>query len=68
VALIEDVAFLGNLVVLGPVFGVAGAGSAAGALVLARRAEDRTLLGAGENVGTEELPDGEARELPGGGG
>ena len=31
--------------VLGPVFALAGAGSAAGSLALARRAEDRELLG-----------------------
>jgi hypothetical protein len=44
VALVEDAAFLGNLAVLGPVFAVAGAGSAGGALALARRAEDRALI------------------------
>ncbi len=43
VALGEDPGFLGNLVVLGPIFAVAGAGSAAGSLALARRAEDRAL-------------------------
>ena len=49
VALTEDITFLNNLLVLGPVFAVAGAGSAAGALAIARRAEDRQLLGAGED-------------------
>ena len=44
VALTEDPGFLSNLVVLGPVFAVAGVGSAAGALSLARRAKDRDLL------------------------
>jgi hypothetical protein len=50
VALAEDSAFLWNLVVLGPVFAVAGAGSAAGSLALARMAEDRELPKAGEDV------------------
>ena len=68
VALAEDPAFLWNLVVLGPVFGVAGAGSAAGALALARRAEDRELPEASEDVGEAGLTEDEARELLGGGG
>ena len=68
VALAEDPAFLSNLVVLGPVFAVAGAGSAAGSLALARRAEDRELLEASENVGEVGLSEGEARELLGRGG
>ena len=50
VALAEDPAFLWNLVVLGPIFAVAGAGSAAGSLALARRAEDREFLEASEDV------------------
>ncbi len=41
VALIEDPAFLSNLLVLGPIFSAAGAGTAAGSLALARMAEDR---------------------------
>jgi hypothetical protein len=44
VSLAGDPAFLWNLVVVGPVFAVAGAGSAAGSLALARRAQDRALL------------------------
>ena len=44
VALGRDPAFLSNLVVVGPFFAVAGAGSAAGSLALARRAKDRELL------------------------
>jgi hypothetical protein len=55
VALVEDPAFIQNLMVLGPVFSVAGAGSATGVLVLARRAEDREMLEAGEDV-AEERP------------
>jgi hypothetical protein len=35
-----------NLLVVGPVFGIAGAISAAGTLMLARRAEKRELLAA----------------------
>ena len=68
VALVEDPAFLGNLLVLGPVFAAAGAGSAAGALALARRAEDRELLEASEDVGEAGLTRDDARELLGGGG
>jgi len=44
VAFAGDRAFLWNLVVLGPVFAAAAAGSAAGSLALARRAQDRALL------------------------
>ena len=51
VALAEDPAFLWNLVVLGPIFAVAGAGAAAGSLALARRAGDRELPGAREEGG-----------------
>jgi hypothetical protein len=39
-----DPAFLWNLLVVGPVFAVAAAGSAAGSLALARRAQDRERL------------------------
>ena len=63
VTLVEDPSFVGNLMVLGPVFAAAGAGSAAGSLALARRAEDRGLLETGAEV---SLAEGEARELPGG--
>jgi hypothetical protein len=66
VALAEDPAFLSNLVVLGPIFAVVGAGSAAGSLALARRAEDRELLEAGEELAEVGLSEGEARELLGG--
>ncbi len=68
VALAEDPAFLWNLVVLGPIFALGGAGSAAGSLALARRAGDRELLEASEDVAEVGLSEGEARELLGGGG
>ena len=48
VTLVDDPTFFENLLVLGPVFATAGAGSAAGALALARRAEDRESLEAAE--------------------
>lgn len=44
VSLSGDPAFLWNLVVVGPAFAGAAAGSAAGSLALARRAQDRVLL------------------------
>ncbi|MEK6687760.1 MAG: hypothetical protein AABZ01_04780, partial [Gemmatimonadota bacterium] len=65
VALAENPAFLWNLVFLGPIFAVVGAGSAVGSLALARRAENRELL---EDVGEVGLSEGEAREPLGGGG
>jgi hypothetical protein len=68
VALVEDPAFLGNLVVLAPVFTLAGAGSAAGVLALARRAEERELLEASDEVAEVGLSGGEEKELLGGGG
>lgn len=65
VALVDDPSFLSNLVVLGPVFAAAGAGCAAGALALARRAEDQQLLEAGEDVGEVGLSAQERRDLLG---
>src|SRR6185503_8320848 len=56
-----DPAFLWNLVVVGPVFAVAAAGSAAGSLALARRAQDRELLGTAGDVAAVGLSRGEAR-------
>ena len=50
VSLTGDPAFLWNLVVVGPAFAVAGAGSAAGSLALARRAQDRESLETTEGV------------------
>ncbi len=43
------------LLVLGPVFGLAGAGCAAGSLALARQADDRSLAG---SRGDDLLGDG----------
>lgn len=58
VALAGDRAFVWNLVVLGPVFAVAGAGSAAGSLALARRAEDRESLEVSGDVADAALSEG----------
>jgi hypothetical protein len=63
VALVEDPAFLWNLVVLGPVFAVAGASSGAGVLALARRAEDRELLEASAEVAEVGLSEEETKLL-----
>ncbi len=68
VAVVEDPSFLSNLVILGPVFAAAGAGCAAGALALARKAEDRASLGSGEDVGEVGLTESEMRDLLGRGG
>ena len=61
VSLAGDPAFLWNLVVVGPVFAVAAAGSAAGSLALARRARDRALLETTEDVTAMGLSEGESR-------
>lgn len=63
VALVDDPSFLSNLVVLGPVFAAAGAGCAAGALTLARKAEDGALLEASDDVGEVGLSEAEAQDL-----
>ena len=57
-----------TFLVLGPVFALSGAGSAAGSLALARMAEDRALLDAGEDLAEVGLTADEAQELLGGGG
>ena len=57
-----------DVLVLGPVFALSGAGCAAGSLALARMAEDRELLDASADVGEAGLTEDEARELLGGGG
>jgi hypothetical protein len=68
VSLTEGPAFLSNLVFLGPIFAVAGAGCATGTLALARRAEDRELLQASADVADVGLSGDEARDLLGDGG
>jgi hypothetical protein len=56
----------GELLVLGPVFALAGAISAAGTLALARRAEGRALLDAGAEATAPPLDEDEPRTLLGG--
>ncbi len=68
VALAGDTTLLSHLVFLGPLFAVAGGGSAAGSLAVARMAEDRELLDASTDLDAVGLTDDEARELLGGGG
>ena len=63
VSLAGDPAFLWNLVVVGPVFAVAAAGSAAGSLALARRSQDRELLETTEDVTARGLSGGGARKV-----
>jgi hypothetical protein len=53
--------FLWNLVVVGPLFAVAAAGSAAGSLALARRAQGRELLETTGDLTARGLPEGEPR-------
>lgn len=66
------VAFAGDttLEILGlaPVFALAGAGSAAGSLALARMAEDRESLDPGLDLAEAGITKGRERELLGGGG
>jgi hypothetical protein len=62
-----DPAFLSNLLVVGPVFAAAAAGSAAGSLVLARKAHDRALLMASEDESAVWHAEGDAREVLGNG-
>ena len=62
-ALGGDTTPLDTLGVLAPVFALAGGGSAAGVLALARRAENRELLEAGEDVAEVGLTEGEEQEL-----
>jgi len=63
VALGGDPAFLSNLLVVGPAFAVAAAGSAAGSLALARRAQDQELLAPTEDVTAVGLSEGDARKV-----
>jgi hypothetical protein len=57
----------GGLAILGPVFAVAGAGSAAGTLTLARRAGSGGLPDASEVIEQAGLSEQEARDLLGNG-
>ena len=52
----------GEFLVLGPVFALAGAGSAAGTLALARKAEKRELLDAGVEHSRAGLTEDETQE------
>jgi hypothetical protein len=63
VSLSADPAFLWNLVVVGPLFAVAAAGSAAGSLALARRAHDPGLLETTEDVTAVGLSESESRKV-----
>ncbi|HEY2850595.1 MAG TPA: hypothetical protein VGI97_12005 [Gemmatimonadaceae bacterium] len=58
-----DPAFLSNLLMVSPVFAAAAAGSAAGSLAMARRAQDRALLDVSEDVIAVGLSEGDAREV-----
>ncbi len=55
----------GEILVLGPVFALSGAGCAAGSLALARMAEARELLDTGEEAADVGLSEKETRELLG---
>ena len=63
VSLAGDPAFLWNLVVVGPVFAVAAASSAAGSLALARRAQDREWPETTQDVTAAGLSDGRAQKV-----
>jgi len=63
VSLSGDPAFLWNLLLVGPLFAVAAAGSAAGSLALARRARDGELLDATEDVSAVGVSEGEPRKV-----
>ena len=58
-----DPAFLQYFVLVGPIVAVAGAGCAAGSLALARRAQDRELPGATDDLTAARLPEGEVRKV-----
>jgi hypothetical protein len=62
-AFAEGAEFIQNLVFLGPLFAAAGAGSASGMLILARKAEDRESLEATSEDIHVGLTDKESREL-----
>ena len=62
VSLSGDPGFLWNLVLVGPLFAAAAAGSAAGSLALARRTQDPQLLATTEDQTMMELPEVKARQ------
>jgi hypothetical protein len=62
VSLSGDPTFIRYLIVVGPLFALAGAGSAAGALALARRAQNRELI-AGAGGPAMQLPDAEMQTV-----
>ena len=62
VALTEGSGFLENLLGLGLVFAVAGAGCASGSLILARRAQERGSLEPGEHRADRRLSAKEAQK------
>jgi hypothetical protein len=62
VSLSGGAGFLWNLVLVGPLFAVAAAGSAAGSLALARRAQGRERLEATEDVTAAGLSEGASRK------
>lgn len=66
-ALLGETTPLEHLGLLGPVFAVAGAGSAAGSLAMARRAEERELTDVSADVEQVRPGDDEARAIPGSG-
>jgi hypothetical protein len=63
VSLTGDAGFIWYLLVVGPAFALAAAGSAAGSLALARRAHDRALLETTEDVTAVGLSEGESRKM-----
>jgi len=63
VSLAGDPEFLWNLLVVGPLFAVAAAGSAAGSLALARRAQDRGLLETAGDGTAAGLSEGEVQKV-----
>ena len=60
VSLTGDPAFIWNLLVVGPLFAVAAAGSAAGSLALARRAQHRELIETTEDATAVRFSEGES--------
>ena len=63
-ALVGEMTPLNHLIVLGPVFGLAGAISAFGSLAIARRGQDRDLLEAGPDGGGGRLRRNRSERTP----